>query len=327
MNNTDIFNIGTLNKPIIWSTYVTLNIIGIILCILLIRYLLIKHNKSSSDIFIIGLCSGCIWMSITCAGECLLSVINNEFYGSNLACWIEALFHVSGILVQFFNVTLLNLRNYLIIIKLKSDISINSSILIVIIVWFISVVGTIIFGIFSPIYLVSNGTYCFYEFKSLAILGWLVSMLLLSIIIMIFVAINIFIYLRKHTKNIEKFSSNNSNYDTNLHIKTLKRNLLFICVIFIGWHMAGVSALYEYFYNTATENMVTAVGVFGTWHTVAVPLAYGYVNGTFSFLKCIKLHKHEDNRNGQRVTIYNLERLSIDNKTTENKISYAWSDS
>ncbi|AYV86228.1 MAG: hypothetical protein Solumvirus2_35 [Solumvirus sp.] len=200
--NNNEWNIGTLNKTAIWSYYVAANYIGVVMCILLMITIYRNKKKLSVDIFIMGLCSGCLWMSITCGSQCLASVISQYFFGGYINCQLEAFFHVSAILVQFFCVSLIAIRNYVNIVK-RSEISLNTSILIVILIWIKCIIVTVALSKVSSIYLMTAGTYCFFGFSSPAIAYWLLPGLVLSVLTMTYCYGAII----HHVKNISYLST------------------------------------------------------------------------------------------------------------------------
>jgi hypothetical protein len=187
----NIWNIGTLHKPGIWWFYISSNYLGVILCAILIGSVYHNPKKTSTDILIGGLCSGCLWMSLTCGTQCLLSVLHGYFYGGDLACQLEALAHVSAILVQFFCVSAIAIRSYLLVVH-SYNMSKNMALIFVVIIWVICIVVTGLLSLVSPIYLMTAGTYCFFGFSSPAIRGWLVPGLLLALLVLGYCYIQIF---------------------------------------------------------------------------------------------------------------------------------------
>ncbi len=191
MSSSSLWDIGSLDKQAIWSVYISFNYAGVLLCALLTLSVarMPASAITSVDVLIAGLCSGCIWMSLTCGSQCLVSVIHGYFYGRALACELEAFFHVSAILVQFGCVTLISLRGYW-SLRFRGT-SLNSWVMPVSVakqavglVWLVAVGGTFGLGQVSPIYLMSAGTYCFFAFSSPAIAGWMIPMLVIAACIM-----------------------------------------------------------------------------------------------------------------------------------------------
>jgi hypothetical protein len=265
-------DIGSLWKPGIWATYITFNYIGSYLCVLLEISIAHHTQRTTGDIFLSGLLSGCIWMSMTCGSQCLINVIHNTFFGGPIACWLEALFHVTGILVQFFCVTYLSLRHYGVIVH-RYDLTQKQAISTVLLTWFLCLIITFSLGYASEIYLVSNGTYCFYQFKSPAILGWLVPGLFISLVGMIFAYVQIWRYTRQVFERSEALGAS-----TAPATRLAKKAALFVLVLLLGWIIAAITAVYEYIQGEAPEGMVTALGVMGTAHTVAVAIVYASTN-------------------------------------------------
>lgn len=210
---TDDWTKGHLNKPVIWSFYVWENYLGVILCsIVIISIILMPAKKlpispstpnfaalaavptrTSLDILIGGLCSACLWMSITCGSQCLISVIHGYFYGGPLACKLEAFFHISAILTQFFFDAAIAIRSYFVVMcHPRKVLPISWAWGIVILIWMICLGVTYSLSIVSDIYLMSAGTYCFFGFSSPGIAGWLVPGLGISLSIMVYCYVRIF---------------------------------------------------------------------------------------------------------------------------------------
>ncbi len=212
MNTTNYelnpWDIGTLNKQAIWSYYSFGNYIGTVLCVILIISFMRHQNKSPGEILIGGLLSGCALMSVTCASQCFLNLISgtNSFQYGEWACKLEAFFHVSSIMVQFFCVALIAWRNHRIVAHSK-DISPKTAFGMVAGVWFISEVGTFSLGLISPIYLMPTGAYCFYQFSSPVMLYWFCPVMVIALLFVCFFYYQIFTIASKIDVNHNASSS------------------------------------------------------------------------------------------------------------------------
>lgn len=309
MATHDPWNIGTLHKDGIWAYYVASNYVGVFLCAVLMYSVQTNPKKTSTDILIAGLCSGCLLMSITCGTQCLVNVVHGKFYGGPTACQIEAIAHVSSILTQFFCVAGIALRSYLLVVR-KYDLSVSTASKCTFAVWFLCCLLTGLFSLFSPIYLMSNGTYCFFGFSSFAIAGWLVPGLIIALGVMIFCYYKIWREFRRTglileaammmigqnskatielTPMDDDSSSGRGRSKTKTaqldavrrdisHIQVARRSALFVIILLLGWGFAAITAIYELSVGHATEWLVTAVGVGGVSFSWWVPLTYAYTS-------------------------------------------------
>lgn len=277
MNSTDEWKKGTLDKSGIWTYYIAANYLGVILCIFFLVSIKKMSKRTAQDIFVGGLLTGCIEMSATCGTQCLLSVIHDYFWGGPLACELEAFFHVSAILVQFFCVTAIGVRGVL-QVRFGINIPNNIALLIVGLIWIVCIVVTYMLSFWSPIYLMSAGTYCFFQFASPAILWWMILMLCVAFLtlcisytIIVVTAVRIRADAPIAIDSADHHRGNTLRFALRLSI----RSLVFVAVLYIGWGFAAITAIYEYVNGEATEMLVTAVGVGGVTHSVMVPIAYG----------------------------------------------------
>jgi hypothetical protein len=268
------WHLGHLWKPGIWTCYITFNYVGSVYSVLLMNSIrkMPDHLRTSNDIFVAGLCFGCLIMSVTCGSQCLANVAHGYFFGGSIACWLEAWFHVSGILMQFLCVTLMGVRNYLTVVR-GYTMSVYQSVVVAVVVCVTCFAVTFALATVSDLYLVMNGTYCFYRFDSPAILMWLVPALSLAALTVVFCYTRIYLHARMimhATENVQLTEITS--------VQIAKRMFLFVITLVIGWGTMAATAVYEYYYGSAVEALVTAVGVGGTFHTLLVPLVYGYTN-------------------------------------------------
>lgn len=305
----DLWDIGTLQKQGIWTYYVLANLLGTVLCSTLIYYVYHVVDKLASDIFIASVASGCIMMGITCGAQCLLSMLAGRFYGEDPACKAEAIVHVSSILVQFFSVTFMSIA-FARFITHKQSMPIQTALRICVGIWVVCVVGTGLGSFASPIYLVSSGTFCFFQFDSFNIAGWLVPGLILALGTMIVCHIRVLLWFRRlfrqwrgsnitsstltmkptsgpsmestmgvlSSRNIERNSTSESQLNTPPSIWAQQfqwRSTLFFLVLLFGWGSAAICTLVELAWKQrASEELVTAVGVGGVSFTFMIPLVY-----------------------------------------------------
>jgi hypothetical protein len=180
----DPYAIGTLPHHLLWGVYISFNAVGVLLCCLFMNGIYLLPSRTSADIFVGGLCSGCVFMSVQCGTQCLLSIFSGRFAYGEVACQLESFFHFTGVLTQFFSITLLAFRNYLAVIRMKTITSSNA-IRLCIGAWACAAVGTYLIGSFSQPRLLPSGTYCLYAFTSPAFRYWfmpVISVALASVI-------------------------------------------------------------------------------------------------------------------------------------------------
>jgi hypothetical protein len=201
MNATDSFNaswnIGHLHKHAFWTIYAVFNFVGLFLCTLLFISIVRSKTRNNTQIFVAGHLTGCMYLGLSCGAQCILNAVYGYFYGGATACWIEAFFHVSSIMVQFWTLVLIALNSYLHIVH---NVSLRpfSALCLIGIVWFTCPLVTYALGRISPPYLLSAGLYCFYDFRSAAIAAWLVPGLGLAIVTQVVCYSRIVCY-AKHT--------------------------------------------------------------------------------------------------------------------------------
>jgi len=281
MSNLDPWDIGTLYKPLIWVFYILSNYSGVLFCSHLIY--VVKHNpdRLTSDIFVCGLASGCLTMSITCGTQCLLNLIANRFYGGVVACQIEAIAHISAVLTEFLCVTSLSIGMYFSVVRSRA-IEQKTALKIIVIIWLCCTIITCLLSLVSPIYLMSAGTYCFFAFSSVAIAGWLVSGLVIALGTMLVCHIKIVRHLTKMVPNntlIKTLGQSKTISQHDIWMQQFQwRSTLFMITLLIGWGFAAVTVIYELSAGYAAEWLVTAVGVGGVSFSWFVPLVFLYTS-------------------------------------------------
>lgn len=274
-NITDEWNIGTLHKQSIWIFYILMNYIGVILCLTLIIHICKNVKRTTYDIFVIGLLSGCLSMSITCGTQCVLNTIAQRFYGGKIACQVEAIAHVSSIVTEFVCVSCISLNMYRNIICKKAFQKITAWISIIII-WFICTGVTILLSLVSPIYLMSAGTYCFFDFSSYAVAAWLAPMLIISLFTMLFCHFQIM----KHFKtmlakpNLQQSKIHVVTFETIVIQQFRWRSTWFMITLFFGLIFAVISCIFEFVQHQTPEWMVTATATGGVSFSVFAPLVF-----------------------------------------------------
>lgn len=179
---------GTQDHQGLWAVYYVVNYLGALLCLLEFYAIYWRYNKQSikaHDIFVSGLLFNCITMSVPCATQCLLNAISDEsrFAWGEVACFIEAFAHVSSIIGQFRFNLYVALTVYVKVVWHPRQISIRQAKIITACEILLSWIGTYVSGLFSEIYLMPAGAYCFYNMTSPAIEFWFVPMNLLTLLL------------------------------------------------------------------------------------------------------------------------------------------------
>ncbi len=284
----DAWNIGTLNKSGIWVYYSLSNFVGVLLCSLLIWSVYKNPKTKASDVFVAGLASGCLTLSLTCGGQCFVNLIAERFHGGVVACQIEAIAHISSILTEFVCVMAISICAYLANV-IKYELSIIAAVRIVIAIWFTCTIVTGLASLVSNTYLMSAGTYCFFEFRSFAIAGLLLPGLVISLAVMIYCHCKIFRHftgLLHHHMNMDEQKEQKGQVvilsggkkficKSDIWLQQFKwRSTIFILALLFGWIFAAIASIYELAISQAPEWLVTCVGVGGVSFSFVMPIIY-----------------------------------------------------
>jgi len=326
--STDPWNIGHLHKKPIWGFYGLSNYVGVILCVSLIYFIARNPKRTCSDIFVCGLSSGCISLSITCGTQCFLSLAAGRFYGAEIACQFEAVAHISSVLTEFFCVATISINMYWEVVR-KQKIEQKTALKIIVGIWLTCLVVTGLLSLCSPIYLMSAGTYCFFGFSSAAIAGWLVPGLIISLSTMLYCHITVM----KHFKamvpkkpvsvsgDIKLLGQNSVITNRDVWAQQFQwRSTLYMITILIGWGFAAVTTIYELAVGRSAEWLVTAVGVGGVSFSWWCPLVYSHTSPyyrdsmtkLFYSIFCFwRRDKWESHRRTMRTRTGSLSRIEL----------------
>ncbi len=280
--SNDPWNIGSYHKNPIWVFYLVSNYVGVILSLLTIHSIHKNQKRNASDLFVGSLCSGCAMLSFTCGTQCLINRIFNRFYGGDIACQMEAIFHISSVLVEFFSVALMTWAYSVTILHPQKQISNKWAWKCIAVVWILCITVTSLGSLFSPIYLMSAGTYCFFGFTSFEIALWLVPGLIIALITMCVYHVKVLrefkamILTTRATHNQMMIMNSTTPISSmNLWLGQFKwRSTLFIIILLLGWGFAAVTTIVELTIGKAPEWLVTAVGVGGVSFSWWAPIAY-----------------------------------------------------
>lgn len=272
-----MWDIGTENKFAIGIVYVLFNFTGVVANVCLLLYFKYRVRVFTSyHIFLSSYSLACIVMSITCGIQCALGLWNGTiFYGGDEACRAEAYFHISSILAQFFSVTGMCVRNYIETIwPIHYHIKNTQAYVACALIWAVCITVTLSLSTVSPIYLMSNGVYCFFDFSSPAIAYWLVPSLAICLVSMILLYAKIFKEAKKifraHAHSVASFDAS-SEYAARLAIRSFST----VALVLICWSPAAITSVYELSVGQTPQPLVTTVGTLGTLHTLMVPVVYG----------------------------------------------------
>ncbi len=323
------WNIGAeFSRPGLWLYYSIGNYFGAMLNILLM-YVLNKSyhiGMTPSKVGISGLCSGCALMSIPCATQCFINLISYIIDGKTYfrfginACFWEAFFHISAIIVQFFSIMLNGIIVYLGCVK-QYIISVFWSRILLVLIWIIAEIGTYIFATHSKFGLLPSGAYCFNYFNSPMIVYWFVPLMIIALGVLLFCYISIFLKARDSDR---RFLRENSE---SISIQMAKKTSIYFFNFLFGWIFAVIACISALVTGNITETQDVLVGLFGTFHSIAVPLLYGFDSKDVHkwFYKQCGCRKYCNNyliekRNMQtiiktRVTLDNSMRIYKDNYT------------
>ncbi len=280
LNATNPWNIGTLDKSGIFGYYISANILGVLLCTILMYSVYKNSKREVSDIFVAGIASGCQNMSLTCGLQCWANAISNEFVGGNTFCIIESIAHVSAIPTQFLSVTGMALVFYLFQVK-NYKISHRKAFYIVVFIWCFCTFTTCLLSLVSRATLMSNGVYCFFEFSSPAIAYWMIPCLILALGTMIVTHILI---IKHYTMYVNVLKNSNLKIDVpsnnrigNPFIQQFRwRSTVFILVLLINWGPAAFCTIYVFATNTSPEWIITWVGEGGTTYSYAMAISFAF---------------------------------------------------
>jgi hypothetical protein len=281
-DSTDPWIKGTPElKSFALGFYTIVNFLGVLINSILIWSILRSRDKTSRDIFIAGLSSGCLVMSGACATQCALnySSSRHRYQYEGVACYFEAYFHVSAIIVQFMNIMMIAWSSYASVINRKS-ISTTVAAVWVIMIWMSEALGVAVLSRFSKVILMPDGAYCFFDFTSVVIVYWFTPVMLLTLSFIVYFYFKIY-RLAQASNTVIKINGQDPmtgpNGDRTVRGIAL-RSMIFVGVFFIGWFPAVITCVYAVIHGYATEPLDIYLAISGSTHSVLQPLAYGIYN-------------------------------------------------
>lgn len=288
---------GSYNRSALWAFYSISNYIGAALCFVAI-YGLTKilngypaKQRHAVQVAYIGLLLGCLLMSVPCATQCFLNLVRqrNRFEYGMTACKFEAYFHVIAIIDQFWSnlsIAVIPLVSAYriskgVIREGQTRVRISHAIAGVLLIWGMSILGTLVAAFWSRVELQETGAYCFPAFDSWIIRGWFSP----SMIIALILQATAYIWIYRLTKVITLPTlSPTQDPATRIrerekaihHLKTLIRSaVISVLIFFTGWFMAVIAFFYALDpnnHNRITQALDIALAVPGSLHSIAVPL-------------------------------------------------------
>jgi len=174
--------------------------------------------------------------------------------------------------VQFLNIATIALRTYIGVTKRVVTFTINKAYLYVFLSWVFAFSGTFIFGLFSDIYLVASGTFCFYTWTSLALLAWAWPIAGIASFSMTYWYWQIYSQMRKVKKFIHDEEGNKENEKIAIRLASL------VFLFILGYSGLICQSLYEVFIGRAAiwGDITAACIVLIYW--VLAPVAYAHAN-------------------------------------------------
>lgn len=265
-----------------WAFYSTSNYLGAVLNTILIWGLMQQKKKTSVDVFLIGHASGCAMMSVPCATQCAINWASgtNRFQRGWIACEIEAFAHVSAIMVQFFSITMIALRNYLSVVH-RHNMSVRVAWIIVLGMWTVGETVTYGFASISDVVLMPAGAYCFYDFKSPLIYAWFAPIMVSGLIVTAFCFARIFQYTNRAINDLMSSSGTTVSGPIFNTMTVAKNSIIWWLVFLIGWFPAVIECLYTLIVGHMSEVLDLLLAVCGSLHSVFVPIVHGIRNPRF----------------------------------------------
>jgi len=254
-----------------WSIYLFLNTLAYYFNInLVISIFRLQNKKTTIDILLAGLASGFLISVTGCFFPCFLNLIMNGAAFLDQVCFTEAYLHVVGMVIQFLNVAGIAFRTYVGVSTKKPTFTPKKAYLTVFFSWIIAFSGTYLFGYFSDVSLVTSGTFCFFSWTSIVLLGWAWPIAAIAAFLMCYWYWKIYVQM----KQVKQMIHQDPTKESNIAMRLASLVLLFI----FGYSGMICQSLFETFAGHAAiwADITAACIVLSYW--VAAPLAYAYAN-------------------------------------------------
>lgn len=315
-NVTDPWNIGNPTlKNFSLGFYVIINYLGVLINAGLIWSITRAREKTSRDIFVISLASGCLMMSLPCATQCLFNWVSSgqHYQYGAFACYLEAYFHVSAIMVQFLSIMMIAWNSYQCSVR-RQVIPMHKAIGMVFVIWVGEALGTVMTSTYSEIVLMPAGAYCFFDFKSIVIVYWFCPTMIISLGATVFFYVRIYklaqssvqIMINSHNISPNLRSSNSAEIMTK---QVAMRSSIFVLAYFFGWFPAVIACVYALIHGQVTVFLDTFLAIAGSLNSVWQPLAYGVYNRNAQKLVGICCPRCRENLNLEVVKLRGRETI------------------
>jgi len=276
---SDLTYHGELHRGGIWGFYVSMEIISLYANIsFLVAIARLKQKRTSTDVLIGGLCSGILAGIAECLPQCFTNMVYGNFALGPRACFVEAFCHIISLQIQFFSVGAIAYRTYIGIVKLQ-PFSQERAIKILIWIWTISCVGTGLFGGLSSYGLSTTGTFCFYGWKSLALLAWAWPTATISAGLMVFWYWKTFQTVKLARQGAKEILIDGSRKDAVIAMKLAS----LVCLFIGGYFLFVFLSFYELIWGSHKPGIEISAAVTGLIYWVSVPFVYGLTNSRLGF--------------------------------------------
>ncbi|AYV80515.1 MAG: hypothetical protein Harvfovirus2_45 [Harvfovirus sp.] len=263
---------GVTYKGSIWGLYIGINLLGTLLCSMIIISAARQKQILQNDIFVIGLCVGCIIMSAPCLIECIVNISSDTYdEAGDQTCNIESMFHLIAMITQFCFTSLIAIKSFF-LIAYGNNISTKTMKSIIAVTLGIGILGSIIFGVFSETTVMASGTWCFYKFSSLAVIAWFTPCVIITGLSIIISYVKIFRIIKKSKERVMAYVSNSSNDQA----KVAKKASIFVLCFLVSWTPMIVASIMELAGEQINEIFDIVIMTLGSFNSVFVAVIYGH---------------------------------------------------
>lgn len=216
-------------------------------------------------------------MSAPCATQCLLNFMarDQSYQFGSIACYFEAYFHVSAIIVQFMSIMAIAWSSYQSVINNKS-LAIGTATIYLIIIWLIAMVGVALSGLYSQALVMPNGAYCFFDFTSPTIVYFFSPVMILTLIATIYFYVQIY-RIANITDTIIRINGRATDEFKKAR-RVAMRSMIFVILYFVGWFPAVIACFYKVIHGYLPEGLDVALAIAGSLNSLWQALAYGIFN-------------------------------------------------
>jgi len=223
-----------MEKNGVWAFYVTVLALALFFnSSLLVSIWKLKEKRTSTEVLIGGLASGILIGSLGCFPQCLLNAVHGTYAYGDKACFTQAYLHVVSLEIQFISVAAISHRTYIGVVKQKSYPS-RKALYVVMFAWLFAVGTTTLTGYFSHYYLVSSGTFCFYEWTSPALIYSAWPMAIIAIVLMAYWYFKTYQTFQQAHEGARKYEKTEQHSSSSLD-RSLAVRLSILVLFFFHW--------------------------------------------------------------------------------------------